>query len=640
MKGEKDGLKNNSLTHLKARILKYSLSLPTLLFVLLACTCGRAQGTRAAAETRLNEVYPAYNLTGAGTLVIMIDRGIDYHHPAFLKPDGTTRLAYVFDMINGDDGNSYGVGQILDAAAINTDLMTDGPPLSNDNHGHGTACTGIIAGNGAGSNGSDDFNGVAPEATIISIKLVQDGFPAGGGSPGETGFFDASYIPIALQFARDKIAELGLPSVTLLNIGSIGGPTDGTSTAGRALADFAADHAFVCGVGDDGGALNVTRGNINSVGQDPTVDIRIDKITDGNLDVDFWYSADDRFEARLILPDGEELVPGVPTNSERTTETSGDITMWHNGSDQDFYGSTGNRREVFIRIGSGRGVFRLRLRGITVNDGSFIGTMNPARVGTGNGFLDFSSNQGSINDYSASPGVISPGDYVFAPTFMSVNGNTYGGGMGAPGQIWDGSSLGPTQDGRLGIDFAAPGEVLFGPYSTDSFYGRFETNRVAGGNNLYGIQNAVSAAAPLTTGIIALMLEMDPTLTPAEVLTVLQTTARSDNFTGATPNNSFGHGKIDAKAAIDEVNRIVSINDPRAPAFQVNISPNPVRDLLKVSLPGGQLIRELGVYDVVGRKQVVIASNGQVNVQSLAAGSYFLQVRTAGGVVIKRFVKL
>jgi len=149
----------------------------TLLIVLTLCTCVPAQGTRAAAETRLDEVYTAYGLTGEGTLVVMIDRGIDYHHPAFLRADGTTRLAYVFDMINGNDGNEYGVGQVLDAAAINADLETDGPPLSNDNHGHGTATTSIIAGNGDGSNGANAFAGVAPDATLRPTKLRSSDCP-------------------------------------------------------------------------------------------------------------------------------------------------------------------------------------------------------------------------------------------------------------------------------------------------------------------------------------------------------------------------------------------------------------------------------------------------------------------------------
>jgi len=614
----------------------------TLLLVTSLCTCVLAQGTRARAEVRLDEVYQTYNLTGEGTLVVMIDRGIDYHHPAYLKPDGTTRLAYVFDMINGDDGNAYGVGQVLDEDDINGDLMTDGPPLSNDNHGHGTATTGIIAGNGDGAN-NDDFTGVAPEATIISIKLVQDGFPAAGGAPGEVGFFNPDYIAIALQFARDKIEELGLPSVTLMNIGSIGGPTDGTSTIGRAIADFAANYSFVCGVGDDGGADNVARGNVNQTGNAAFTDIRFEKLTPGNMDVDLWYSDSDRFDIGLILPDGSEIRPPVPQTPQGRTFLSRDnISIWHNGPDADFFGATSDRREFFTRISEGTGIYTLRLFHITVNDGDFIATMNPSHFGLNNKFLDFGSNEGSINDYSASPGVISPGDYVFAPTYPSIDGNTYGGGQGAPGELWFGSSQGPTQDDRLGIDFAAPGEVLFGPYSPGSFYSRFSFSRVAGGNDLYGIQNAVSAAAPLTTGIIALMLERDPTLTPAEILTILQQTARSDNFTGTTPNNAWGHGKLDAKAALDEVERLTSTDNPQTGLFTARLHPNPVSDRLQLDLPLGLLLQEATVVDVVGRE--LLRFDGKnvadgLRVTALRPGAYFLRLRSGTGVVVKRFVK-
>ncbi|SEQ15525.1 S8 family peptidase [Neolewinella agarilytica] len=619
-----------------------SFLLPLLLLIPL-CTCVSAQGTRAAQEVKLDEAYAAHNVSGEGVLVVMIDRGIDYHHPAYLNADGTTRLAYVFDMINGNDGNPYGVGQILDRAAINNDLMTDGPPLSNDNHGHGTATTGIIAGNGGGSDGSDQFTGVAPEATIISIKLVQDGFPAAGGSPGEAGFFNPDYIAIALQFAADKIAELGLPSVTLMNIGSIGGPTDGTGTVGRAIADFAANHAFVCGVGDDGGADNVARGNIAQTGNGAIVDIRFEKLTDGNMDVGLWYDAGDRFEARLITPGGTTLTPGVPNNNNRTSDTGENATIWHNGSNADFWGSTGNRREVFTRIASGTGVYTLRLIGITVNDGGFIATMNPSRYNLNNRFLDFGTNEGSINDYSASPGVISPTDYVLDPSWTSPVGAFSITGQGAPGDIWVGSSKGPTHDGRLGIDFGAPGEVLFGPYSPGSFYSRAVSNTIAGTNGMYGIQNAVSAAAPLTTGVIALMLELDPTLSPAEVLDILQQTARSDNFTGNTPNNTWGHGKLDAKAALDEVNRLVRTDDLRSTAVYATISPNPADDIVSVAVPEGVTIRAMTVFDIVGREvfnsQAKSVSSGALPLGHLMAGTYFLNVQTDHGVAVKRFIK-
>jgi len=157
--------------------------------------------------------------------------------------------------------------------------------------------------------------------------------------------------------------------VTLLNIGSIGGPTDGSSTVGRALAEYAARYPFVCGTGDDGGANNVARGNINQTAASNFI-----------------------------------LSPAVPTNSQRTTATGENVTVWHNGSEVDFFGSTAPRREFFTRFTGGTGVYTLRLTGVTVNNGDFIATMNPANFGAPNRFLDFASNEGSINDYAASPG--------------------------------------------------------------------------------------------------------------------------------------------------------------------------------------------------------------------------------------------
>ncbi|MEM9258706.1 MAG: S8 family serine peptidase, partial [Bacteroidota bacterium] len=448
--------------------MKYPIPLCLLCCTLLS-TGVLAQGTRARSEVRLDEVYATYDLSGEGVLVVMIDRGIDYHHPAFLKADGTTRLAYVFDMINDSGANApdnpYGVGTIFDADDINGDLMTDGPPLSNDNHGHGTATTSIMAGNGGGANGVS-FGGAAPEATIISVKLVQDGFPADGGSPGETGFFNPDYIAIALQFARDKIEELGLPSVTLLNIGSIGGPTDGSSTVGRALTEFATDHPFVCGVGDDGGVDNFATGTVD---QGETVNIRFQKSVLGNMDLDLWYPADARFRVRLITPNGTVIAPASPGNNSSSTQESGDnnnVTIWHHGADRDFWGSTSDRREVFIRIADGVGPYTLELTGNTASNSLFQATINPGNFSRTNRFLDFGSNEGSINDYSASPGVVSPGDYVLNNSWPSALGSTFSIlNQGDPGELWLGSSKGPTQDGRLGIDFVAPGEVLYGAYS-------------------------------------------------------------------------------------------------------------------------------------------------------------------------------
>jgi hypothetical protein len=65
----------------------------------------------------------------------------------------------------------------------------------------------------------------------------------------------------------------------------------------------------------------------------------------------------------------------------------------------------------------------------------------------------------------------------------------------------------------------------------------------------------LSGANPTVTGIIALMLEMNPKLDAPTVKQILQQTARADAFTGPTPNPNWGYGKIDALAALAMVKR-------------------------------------------------------------------------------------
>ncbi len=126
--------------------------------------------------------------------------------------------------------------------------------------------------------------------------------------------------------------------------------------------------------------------------------------------------------------------------------------------------------------------------------------------------------------------------------------------QGAIGEIWKGSGTGPTFDGRLGIDVCAPGDSLFTVYNPTSYFATFRSNKIQDGLGFYGRQNAVSAAAPITTGVIALMLQKNPQLDAPTVKQILQQSARGDSFTGSVPNPTWGYGKLDATAALDLVN--------------------------------------------------------------------------------------
>ncbi|MEW2326121.1 S8 family serine peptidase [Streptomyces griseoincarnatus] len=68
----------------------------------------------------------------------------------------------------------------------------------------------------------------------------------------------------------------------------------------------------------------------------------------------------------------------------------------------------------------------------------------------------------------------------------------------------------------------------------------------------YGTLDGTSMATPHVSGTVALMLQARPDLTVDEALAILTGTSRSDDRYGALPNPRYGHGRIDAYAAVTE----------------------------------------------------------------------------------------
>ena len=68
-------------------------------------------------------------------------------------------------------------------------------------------------------------------------------------------------------------------------------------------------------------------------------------------------------------------------------------------------------------------------------------------------------------------------------------------------------------------------------------------------NTAYESHDGTSMATPCTAGVMALMLEADPTLTPAQIDSIIELTAVK--IGGFKKNNTTGSGRIDALAAIN-----------------------------------------------------------------------------------------
>lgn len=159
-----------------------------------------AQGKRASCISLVQ--VPPLNLTGRGILVGVIDSGIDYRHPEFLRPDGTSRILYMWDQsARGTPPEGYKIGQEFTEADFNRSLSEGGPPLTTDISGHGTAVAAIAAGN----------SGVAYESDLIVVRL---------GVPRPESFPKTTELMHMVNYVLEKALELRRPVAINLSFGN------------------------------------------------------------------------------------------------------------------------------------------------------------------------------------------------------------------------------------------------------------------------------------------------------------------------------------------------------------------------------------------------------------------------------------
>ena len=507
-------------------------------------------------ETRVDKAVAALGVSGAGVIVAIMDRGIDWESNDFRNDDGTTRIAYIFDLSDGagagDLTNGYGRGTIYTRQQIDEALFAGTTLATRDAVGHGTTSTGIAAGNGR--NLPDrQYRGVAPSATIISVK-VAGGAPAHGDEPAEPDWYvDGSGLFVAIDFVADKARELSMPVVMLLNLGSIGGPTDGTSAFSRKIDETVGpDHpgvVFVTGTGDDGVPSKTQNRAVGDVPNGGTRDLRF-ALDTGAGDLEVWYDRNEAFAVSIDTPIG--MLGPYPASQLEATGTG--VGLYHYRGGDDFYGSANDKRLLHIRFdgaaGAGDYILILDHTGsLTGSSIHFDASLNTP-FGESGRFLNFVT-RGSIWDGATAFHNVAPNSYVIRTRWTDIDGvGRELTGEGNVGELWTGSSVGPTVDGRFGVDISAPGDRIVTTYAPRSYWGSLRHLLIEDGGGLYGMAGAVSAAAPVVTGIIALMLEVDPTLDAASVKSILQETARTDEFTGQTPNALWGYGKVDAFEAL------------------------------------------------------------------------------------------
>lgn len=259
------------------------------------------------------------NLTGRGVVICFIDTGIDYTSPVFRNEDGSSRILAIWDQTiqTGTPPEGFLYGTEYTREDINRALQSEDPYSvvpSRDEIGHGSSLASAAA--GSRLNGGYGFQGAAPDADIVVVKLkeckpyLRDFYLI----PREVPAYQENDIMLAVEYADSFAEPLIRPMVICLGMGTNYGDHTGSSPLGRYLNAIAVrrSRAVVVAGGNEGNAAHHFHGRLNNRGgsgeNSKAVEVRADRGAEGFF-LELWGSLPDIFTVSVRTPGGETVPP-------------------------------------------------------------------------------------------------------------------------------------------------------------------------------------------------------------------------------------------------------------------------------------------------------------------------------------------
>lgn len=471
--------------------------------------------------TGLDTAVSRHGLTGEGVVVAVVDTGVDWRHPDFRHEDGSTRIER-FLHAHARDNSDESRFDVFDADMVDAALKQELAIPDGDPHGHGTHCASIAAGNGLGSGGR--FRGAAPGAALMAVRSEP--------------LFDTHSIEgirQAFELAGDR------PAVVSMSLGGHLGPHDGTSALENEIARVSGPGRIVVVAAGNEATDQIHHQGRLVEGEDLVIPFRVG---DNRLQhVDVWIPRGDEVDIWVQTPDGARH---EPDGTVRRT-VFGDLQA-------DFVEDQVNRDQnltLFVAGGRVNHRWGIRIRPTTVLHGivhAWAGTADPSTSA-------FLFPESTSPDHSIGMPGTEERAIVVASAVSRNRAPTVAGELVTDDLVVGGlspfSSRGPTRVGLHKPDVAAPGQYVTAALAAGSAMATEDRYRPRHSPTPgYVTIQGTSMATPFVAGVIALLLEREPTLTPEEVQQRLRVTSHRDHHTGRVWNTGFGWGKLDVDALV------------------------------------------------------------------------------------------
>lgn len=589
-----------------------------------------AELNRTRTDTRTDSVQAGLGLpqayTGKDVIIGITDWGFDYKHPNFNNNgEDNRRLLQAWDQfrLSGPAPEGFDYGQVF---TNRHDLLQ----AQGDTSGlygyatHGTHVAGISAGRGV----DGQYTGQAPYANLLFCSFHLN----------LASWMDAVQWMwnVAKQEGKRLVINNSWGMYTL-------GPIDGTSLASQAINHWSdSGIVFVVSAGNCGNDSYHLSQTFTPGSSDTLRSVaEYYGYQENGENIVLWGEAGKHFKLSFAMVNGADSVC-----YEWVSTANGDMYI-------DSALVSGDKRMPFRITIEQANIFNNRPHmllnvdkvashkihiAVTAEDGT-VHVWNLAKLDNDAGNMGGEFSRGTSLAYTHGDNEYSVGEPACAEACIAVAAHIADSkkpnGDPDPGMLASFSSHGPIIDGRHKPEISAPGVNVCSSLSsyTTEVYTPVMTYTYAGRQYKWAKMSGTSMSGPAVTGIVALILEANPTLSPAKVKEILCSTARNDIHTGPlhdrdSISNTWGWGKADALAAVNEALATVDIQEADEQWFakSLQVYPNPAANQVTV-LTGRHTPEVVTIYAINGSavKSQTITMEGVLDISALPHGVYIVK---------------